>query len=165
MKSSELRELLTKAGLPAMLWQFPDADYSPVSMAFVQANWQAWLEARPPELNYSYPVVGSLRRLRPVWVAGAGDCENMALATMAWASTGNALAAVKRKQARGGNAYGVLFYLASPARPENFSVSGAHAINWFVDPYDGLRFFEPAMGEPVDLNTQERSTAWFGIAA
>lgn len=161
----ELRTILTSAGLPATLWQLPDTSYETVSETFVRDNWGAWLDARPPELITTYNVGGGLLRPVPRWIEGAGDCDNLALGTMAWANVGNALASVKRKQTRGGLAYGVLFYVAGPARLENFNVAGGHAINWLVQPTREVRFFEPGRGEFVDLNTTERSTSWFGLAA
>ncbi len=165
MTQQELRTLLTAAGLPASLWQLPDATYETVSEEFVLENWRAWLDARPPELIKMIDVGGGARRPVPLWVDSAGDCDNLSIGTTAWANTGNALAAVKRKQARGGLAYGFQFYLAGPARRENFNIAGGHAINWFVNPLRVVRFFEPGMGEFVDLNTQERSSSWFGLAA
>lgn len=165
MTQQELRSILLAAGLPASLWPLPDLTYEPVSENFVMENWLAWLDARPDELVTSVDVGGGKMHRVPRWVANAGDCDNLALGTMAWASTGNALAAVKRQQVRGGLAYGVLFYNAGPARRENFNIAGGHAINWFVSRELGLQFFEPGMGSLVNLTTAERSTSWFGLAA
>lgn len=165
MTQSDLRSLLVAAGLPASLWQLPDLTYETVTENFVMENWLAWLDARPEELVTRYDVGGGLMRRIPRWIESAGDCDNLAIGTTAWANTGNALAAVKRKQARGGLAYGFLFYVAGPARLENFKIAGGHSINWFITPLNQVRFFEPGMGELVDLNTTERSTSWFGLAA
>lgn len=168
MTVADLRTFLLESGLPAVLWQLPDLTYEPCSADFVTRNWDAWLAARPEELvvwGDDNAGTGRRKRLRPLWSAENHDCDNLALGTMTWAQVGNALKAVKAKQPRGGLAYGTVFYTASPARLENFLISGPHAINWFVDYDNRLTFFEPAMGETVTLTTQERSTAWFGIAS
>lgn len=165
MTRIELRDILSAAGLPAALWQFADETYETVSKSFVLENWRAWLEARPAELVVFGLAGGKRVRLRPLWAKDNSDCDNLAIGTMAWAQTGNALAAVRRKEARGGLAYGVKFYQAGPARPENFRVAGGHSINWFVEPSHVVSFFEPGMGEFVDLNSPERNSAWFGLAA
>jgi hypothetical protein len=164
MTQQELRSLLISEGLPAMLWQLPDSHYETVTSAFVVDNWTAWLDARPAELVTSYDVGGGMMRRVPRWIESAGDCDNLAIGTMAWANVGNALASVRRNQTRGGLAYGALFYIASPARPQNFNVSGGHAINWFVAPGPQVLFFEPGRGLQVELNSSERSSAWFGLA-
>lgn len=165
MTKAELIDLLNNAGLNGWLWQLPDISYEPCSLNFVLENYNAWLEARPVELVTFRDAAGVRIRHRPRWLEEVGDCDNLALGTMMWAQVGNALKSVKTAQRRGGLAYGVLFYAAGPARPENFNIEGGHAINWFVD-YDGkLRFFEPGTGVEVDLNTTERSATWFGIAA
>lgn len=165
MTQQFLRSLLIQAGLPASLWQLPDEHYETVSEEFVLENWRAWLDARPSELITRIDVGGGKTRPVPRWIESAGDCDNLALGTMAHANTGNALASVKRKQTRGGLSYGVQFYMAGPARLDNFGVAGGHAINWFVNPMHLVRHFEPGRGEFVTLNTTERSTSWFGLAA
>ncbi|MBI5689287.1 MAG: hypothetical protein HZC55_04260 [Verrucomicrobia bacterium] len=165
MTQSELRNLLTAAGLPALLWQLPDLTYEPCSADFVRSNYSAWLEARPDELVIFADAGGKRVRQRPLWQTDSSDCDNLAIGTMAWAQTGNARKAKLTGVVRGGLAYGFLFYQAGPARPENFSVSGGHSINWFVDYDNSVNFFEPGMGQLVDLNTQERSSSWFGLAA
>jgi len=165
MTQIELRQILTAAGVPAGLWQLPDETYESVSRDFVLANWRAWLEARPVELVVFGEVGGKRVRLRPLWVKENSDCDNLAIGTTAWAQTGNALAAVRRKEIRGGLAYGFNFYQAGPARPDNFGIAGGHSINWFVDPYHVVGFFEPGVGQFVDPNPTERSTSWFGLAA
>lgn len=166
MTVADLRTLLLGAGIPAVLWQLPDLTYEPCSADFVQRNWDAWLAARPEELVvWGEDAAGRLNRLRPLWSAENHDCDNLALGTMTWAQVGNALKAKLTSQPRGGLAYGAVLYTASPARPENFLISGPHAINWFVDYDMALAFFEPAMGQTVTLTTTERSTAWFGIAS
>ncbi|MBI5770795.1 MAG: hypothetical protein HZA93_23665 [Verrucomicrobia bacterium] len=161
----DLRGLLTAAGLPALLWQLPDETYETASADWVLDNWRAWIEARPGELLAVRDLGGGKTDRVPKWIAEAGDCDNLALATMMWADTGNALAAVRRGQTRGGLAYGVLFFIAGPARAENFRVSGGHCINWFVTHEREVRFFEPGVGDYSNLNTTERSGAWFGLAA
>lgn len=165
MTVSELRLTLTQAGLPALLWQFPDTVYEPCSADFVGRNWDAWLESRPAELVVFGDAAGKSIRLRPLWLAECDDCDDLSIATTAWAQVGNALKAKTTGTARGGLAYGFLFYTAGPARPENFQVAGGHSINWFVDYSNAVRFFEPGQGQLVDLNTAERSSAWFGLAA
>lgn len=164
MTTADLRSILAAAGLPAMTWQLPDAIYEHVSADFVQANWQAWLDARPPELIAVRQLGGGKSVRVPRWEAQSGDCDNLALGTMSWADVGNELAAVRRGKPRGGLAYGALFYQAGPARAENFDIAGGHAINWFVAPDQSVHFFEPGAGEEVDLNPRERSSAWFGLA-
>lgn len=163
MTRDALKSLLLNAGLPAGLWQLPDKEYEPVSDAFVLKNWAAWVAARPDELTEITTIKGYARRC-PKWLPESGDCDNLAIGSMAWADTGNALAAEKRKQKRGGLAYGTLFYVAGPARADNFGVSGGHAINWYVRHSLEVMFFEPGVGEIVNLTQVERSSAWFGIA-
>lgn len=165
MIQSDLRNLLTAAGLPAVLWQLPDVSYEPCDTDFVGKNFDAWLEARPAELVVFGEAGGKRVRLRPLWEAESGDCDNLAVGTMAWAQVGNARKAKLTGIARGGLAYGFLFYQAGPARPANFSVAGGHAINWFVDYDNRVKFFEPGVGQLVDLNTAERASAWFGLAS
>ncbi|MBI5768727.1 MAG: hypothetical protein HZA93_13095 [Verrucomicrobia bacterium] len=165
MTQSDLRQILTAAGLPAVLWQLPDVSYDPCSSDFVGRNFEAWLESRPAELVVFGDAGGKRVRLRPLWEAESSDCDNLAIGTMAWAQVGNARKAKLTGVARGGLAYGFLFYQAGPARPENFQVAGGHAINWFVDYESRVNFFEPGMGQLVDLTTNERSTSWFGLAA
>lgn len=165
MTQAELRGILSAAGLPAALWQLADSSHETVSTDFVMANWQAWLDARPAELVMRYDIGGGRMRRIPRWIENAGDCDNLSLGTVAWANTGNALAAVKRNQRRGGLCYGLLFYTAGPARRENFKVAGNHSINWYIDPSYTVGFFEPGMGEFVNLNSTERGSAWFGFAA
>jgi hypothetical protein len=165
MTYQELRDLLTAAGMPAFLWQLPDATYETVSPGWVGENWVAWLEARPPELCVFRNAGGKSIRDRPLWIADCCDCDNLAIGTFAHGQVGNALAGQRARMPRGGVAYGFLFYDAGPARPENFNVSGEHSINWFVDHERVVRFFEPGVGQLVDLNATERSSAWFGLAA
>lgn len=164
MTTAQLRSVLTAAGLPAALWQLPDANYETVSADFVRANWLAWLDARPRELCAVSQIGGGKSERIPRWEPESGDCDNLALGTMSWADTGNALAAVRRGKPRGGLAYGALFYQAGPARAENFNVQGGHAINWYVAPDNTVHFFEPGVGEEVQLSAKERSSAWFGLA-
>ena len=166
MTDKTLRDILMRAGLQsAFVWYLPDEIYEPATRNFVVENWIAWLDARPSELVANYDCGGGRMRRIPRWVKNAGDCDNLAIGTMAWADVGNALAAQKRGQERGGLAYGVLFYIAGPARLENYQVAGGHAINWFVDPSGAVHFFEPGMGEFVELNQEERNSIWFGLAA
>ncbi|MES2697267.1 MAG: hypothetical protein V4773_27630 [Verrucomicrobiota bacterium] len=165
MTQQDLRLILFAAGLPAALWQLPDFHYDTCSELFVARNWDAWLEARPVELAVLGEIAGKRVRQRPKWIEETSDCDNLAIGTMAWAQVGNALAGAQRGTARGGLAYGVIFFTAGPARPENFNVTGGHAINWFVDHANTVKFFEPGVGQLVDLNTAERSSAWFGLAA
>lgn len=166
MTSQHLRDVLMGAGLQsAFIWYLPDDTFEAATRNFVLENWIAWLDARPAELVSSYDCGGGRMRRIPRWVKNAGDCDNLAIGTMAWADVGNALAAQRRNQERGGLAYGVLFYIAGPARPENYNVAGGHAINWLVDPSEQVHFFEPGMGEFVELTQQERDSVWFGLAA
>lgn len=164
MTQAELRSLLTAAGLPALLWQLPDVSYEPVSHLWVRGNWLAWLDARPAELVVFRDAGGKRIRERPLWLSEASDCDNLAIGTVAHGQVGNALRS-RRVGARGGLAYGFLFYVAGPARLENSNIAGGHAINWFVSPEHEVCFFEPGNGELVTLNTQERSTSWFGLAS
>lgn len=161
----ELRDLITAAGLPAVAWQFPDTAYETVSIRWVLENWSAWLEARPGELCVFGEAGGKRVRSRPLWIAEVCDCDNLALGTVAHAQVGNALTGQMNRLPRGGLAYGFLFYTAGPMRPDNFNVQGGHAINWFVDHDQSMRFFEPGVGREVHLNATERSSAWFGLAA
>jgi hypothetical protein len=165
MTTIELRQILSKAGLiTADWWTFPDSTYAACSAFFVRANWEAWLASRPTELCVVETIAGKRVRVRPLWVSEAGDCDNLALGTVAWADTGNALKTQQTGQCRGGLAYGALFYSALPARLENFNVAGPHAINWWVDFDQQVRFFEPGQGSEVNLTQTERASAWFGIA-
>lgn len=165
MTQSELRQILTAAGLPAVLWQLPDDTYEPCSLDFVGRNFEAWLESRPAELVVFANMGGKRVRQQPLWEAQSSDCDNLAIGTMSWAQVGNARKAKLSGVARGGLAYGFLFYAAGPARPENFMVEGGHAINWFVDYESCVNFYEPGVGRLVDLTIIERSTSWFGLAA
>lgn len=167
LTSNTLKDLLTNVGIPAKshTWVLPDISYEPVTRQFVLNNWDAWLAARPPELLRVRQIGGGKTALEPLWERESGDCDNLALGTMVHAQVGNALAAVLRRKPRGGLAYGVLFYMAGPARPENYGIAGGHAINWQITPRDEVLFFEPAAGAFVTLSQQERSSAWFGLAA
>lgn len=164
MTHTDLREILQAAGLPATLWILPDRNYEPCTVDFVGRNWDAWLDARPPELVLYGIAAGKAIRLRPLWLPGSGDCDNLAIGTMAWAQVGNALKAAKEGMPRDGLAYGVIFYTAEP-RAANRYISGGHAINWFVDREPAVRFFEPAVGELVDLTPTERGSSWFMFAS
>lgn len=166
MTKAELIDILSRAGLLAWSWQLPDESYETCSLDFVLRNFAAWLDARPFQLVQFREAAGVKIRDRPLWLKEAGDCENLAIGTMAWAQVGNAMKAVANGGgARGGLAYGVLFYNAGPARAGNFFVAGGHAINWFVDHDGNLHFFEPGMGREVELTSEERNAVWFGIAA
>ena len=160
MTVDQLRELLSQAGIPIMAWMLPDETYEPCSLGFVEQNWDAWMAGRPLEMV----MRDGAQRLIPRWLEESGDCDNLALGTMAWADQGNALAAFKRGTPRGGLAYGMLCYVAEQ-RAGNYGVVGGHAINWFVDYDNKVRFFEPGIGREVELTTTERDTAWFGLAA
>jgi hypothetical protein len=163
MTSTDLKNILMAAGLPATLWILPDRTFEPCSADFVGRNFDAWLDARPAELVLWGDAGGKSMRLRPKWIEGAGDCDNLALGTMAWAQVGNALKAAKGTP-RGGLAYGVIFYTAEP-RVDNRFMAGGHAINWFVDHNNRLQFFEPGSGLIVDLTPTERGSSWFAIAS
>lgn len=167
LTSNVVKDLLTNVGIPAksFTWVLPDKSYEPVSADFVLRNWNAWLDARPAELIRVRQLGGGKSVREPRWERESGDCDNLALGTMVHAQVGNALAAVKRKSPRGGLAYGTLFYMAGPARAENYGISGGHAINWLISPALHVLFFEPAVGAFVNLTTTERSSAWFGLAA
>lgn len=165
MTQQELRLILVAAGLPAWSWQLPDLTFETCSREFVLANWRAWLDARPKELVVFGDVGGKRVRLRPLWLPGSGDCENLAMGTTAHAQTGNALKAQRTGVPRGGLEYGFLFYTAGPARPDNFNVAGGHSINWFVEPSHKVGFFESGVGQFVDPNPTERSASWFGLAS
>lgn len=162
---NKLAELLTNNGLQGWLWHLPDETYETVSDAWVLENWREWVNARPNQLCVYTSAGGKAIKARPLWIADASDCDNLALGTLTHAQVGNALTAQRTRLPRGGLAFGMLFYTAAPAREENFRVEGGHAINWFVDHEGNVRFFEPGMGELVDLNAKERSSAWFGLAA
>lgn len=164
MTQYELRLFLLTSGLPASQWQLPDDTYETMSAVRLAEIWAAWVDARPVQLNTTRDIGGGKTVRIPRWFAEAGDCDNLALGLMAWADIGNALAVAKGASSAG-LACGVLFYTAGPARSENFNVAGGHAINWFLDHEKNVRFFEPGVGELVDLNTAERSSAWFGLAA
>jgi hypothetical protein len=161
----QLRELLTAAKLPGFIWQLPDSSYETVSADWVRDNWSAWLDARPAELCVFRDAGGKPIRERPLWITDACDCDNLALGVVAHAQVGNALSAQKTRLPRGGVAFGFLFYMAEPAREENFRVDGWHAINWFVDHLGAVCFFEPGVGQVVELLDTERGTACFGLAA
>jgi len=161
----KLREALSDAGLPSFLWQFPDVSYETVSPEWVVENWGAWLDARPAELVVFGDAGGKRIRRRPLWIAEVSDCDNLALGTVAHAQTGNALASQRTGKARGGLAYGFLFYTAGPARLDNYQVAGPHSINWFMNHEGEVRFFEPGVGGLTDLDPIERGGAWFGLAA
>lgn len=166
LADQELRAAISGAGVPPWNWQLPDVSYETVSAEWVGKNWTAWLNARPLELAvFGDMGGGKLGRVRPLWLAESTDCDNLAIGTVAHAQVGNALSAQHTRLARGGLAYGFLFYSAGPARDGNFQVAGGHAINWFVDHDRQMRFFEPGMGRMVDLNETERTSAWFGLAA
>lgn len=158
MTATDLRALLAAAGLPVFTWQFPDAAYETVSAGWMDDNWQAWLDARPAELCVMGDAGGKRVRVRPLWLADAGDCDNLALGLMAHADVGNALASIRTGKTRGGLAMGVIFYVCTQIP------AGSHAINWFVDHDGGVNFFEPATGSLLNLSTTERSSAWFGLA-
>mgnify|MGYP003625355274 CR=1 FL=1 len=164
LTQKELRRILIEAGLPATIWQLPDIAYETCSKEFVVKNWRAWLDARPKELVTVRHLGGGKTARVPLWEAESGDCDNLAVGTMAWASVGNALAAVMRKESRGGLAYGTQFFQAGPARKENFNIAGGHSINWHVAHDLAVYWFEPAVGEHIPLILNERSTAWFGLA-
>ncbi len=164
LTNTELRGVLTLAGLPAWAWQLPDETYETVSSGWAVENWRAWLAARPAELCVTQDAGGKRVRVAPLWIADSSDCDNLALGTTAHAQVGNALAAQLVPVARGGIAYGFFFYTAGPARPANFNIAGGHAINWFVDHSRNANFFEPGRGVLVDLNPEERGSSWFGIA-
>lgn len=161
----KLAEILSRANLPGYLWQLPDASYETVSADWVIENWRAWLDARPIELCVCRDVGGKSVRERPLWIADVSDCDNLALGLTTHGHVGNATFARRIGQPRGGLAFGCLHYTASPARPANFNIEGGHAINWFVDHEGNVRFFEPGVGQLVDLNAKERGDAWFGYAA
>ena len=164
-----LRSLLIASGLPATLWQLPDASYETVSSDWVLQNWQAWLDCRPESLVVWEDVDAGGKRIRvrqrPLWLADSDDCDNLALGLMSHGDVGNALAAVAGPGPRGGLAFGVQFFIAGPARPENFNVAGGHAINWFVDHSGTVQWFEPGVGQLIPTNVNERASAWFGLAA
>lgn len=161
----QVRDILVAAKIPGWLWQLPDDNYETVSEDWVRDNWSAWLDARPAELVIFRDAGGKSVRDRPVWIAECDDCDNLAIGSVAHAQVGNALAAKATGAARGGLAYGFLFYVANPARPENFGVFGPHSIQWFIDHSLTLRFFEPGVGQVVEPLDAERSTACFGLAA
>jgi hypothetical protein len=167
MTNAEVLTRLIQANIPVFgaSFQFMDLNYETCSAEFVLANWQAWLNARPLELCVTHDTAGKTIRDRPLWLKDSGDCDNFALGTMVWADMGNALRSMRESVARGGLAYGVLSYQAGPARLENNLIAGAHAINWFIDHDQQVRFFDAGFGTFVDLTLQERSTVWFGLAA
>lgn len=165
LTQAELLSLLSAAELPAWGWQLADESYETCTPEFVERSWSAWMDARPASLCQMRDLGGGKNRRVPRWIAQAGDCDNLALSTLAWADTGNALAAAERNQMRGGLAYGILFYTAGPARAENYNVAGRHAINWFVSPTKQVLFFEPGVGSLIELTPVERASAWFGLAA
>jgi len=167
LTSNTVKDLLTNVGIPAKshTWVLPDKSYEPVSRHFICDNWAAWLDARPSDLIRVRQIGGGKSVREPLWERESGDCDNLALGLMVHAQVGNALAAAVRGNHRGGLAFGVLFYMAGPARQDNFGIAGGHAINWLITNELTVLFFEPAAGEFVTLNVQERSSAWFGLAA
>lgn len=162
--SYALTSLLLDRGLPAANFWLVDSMFETMSSDWVLENWEAWLAARPADLCCWRDAGGKSIRDRPLWIAEASDCDNLALGTLAHAQVGNALYAQRNGPGRGGLAYGVIFYQAGPARSENFQVAGGHAINWYIDHELQLHFFEPGMGREVSLNPQEKSAIWFGLA-
>lgn len=161
----ELRNLLVAAGLAALNWQLPDDSYETVSEQWVLDNWAAWLDARPIELCFTKEVGGKTLRSFPRWINNASDCDNLALGLMVHGDVGNGLAAFDRQEARGGLAFGTVFYTAETARPANYNAKGGHAVNWFVNHEGRVFFFEPGVGLLTELNPTERLGAWFGLAA
>ena len=163
LSQADLRSALLEAGLNASLWQLANDEFEPCSYGFVAANWQAWVGSLPPELK-TIEVVGGKSIAIPRWLAEVNNCVQLAMGTVWWANVGNAIKEVQSQAPRGGIAYGMMFYTAGPARPENFNVAGAHAINWFVDFLGAVRFFEPGQGSEVFPSQIEKASAAFGIA-
>lgn len=161
----QLLELLTASGAsPMAAIMCGDEQLETVSGDWVRENWLAWLDARPDELVIWEVVYGVRMRVRPRWIAEVSDCDNLALGVVAHAQVGNALAAVHTGAARGGLAFGVLFYQAGPARPGNYGVAGGHAINWYVEHSGALSFWEPGVGHNVELTPEEKASVWFALA-
>lgn len=160
MTAIDLFNTFIAAGLRPDFQHLADNYFEPVSAAWVQRNWDAWMAARPSELKRTIPVGGGASRLVPLWLEQSSDCDNLALGLMVHGQVGNALASVKRGTKRGGLAFGVVFYTAQSA-----TMRGGHAINWFVGYGQELAFFEPGLGEIVELNSAERASARFCLAA
>lgn len=159
MTRGQLYSILVANGLQVELVGLADDVYSPVSDRWVAENYNAWLAARPAALKRTVFGAGGAMRRAPLWTAEANDCDNLALGVMIHGHVGNALAAVKSGQPRGGLAFGILFYTAQQ------TVRGGHAINWYVTHLGELRFFEPGTGEVVELTAAERASATFALAA
>ncbi len=159
MTTVELFNTFIAAGLRPDFQHLADSYFEPVSAAWVQRTWDAWMYARPTALKRTVQV-GGADRVVPLWLAESCDCDNLALGLMVHGQVGNALASVGRGTKRGGLAFGVVFYTAQSA-----TMRGGHAINWFVGYDQELRFFEPGLGEIVELNSSERASARFCLAA
>lgn len=161
---TELLSLLSQSGLTTRKWQFPDGSFETVSEEWVSAVASACLAALPPEIVTVRKLGGGKTLPVPLWVADAGDCETHSLVLAAWGMVGNWTRAVRDRVKRGGTAFGVLFYTATP-RPENGYRNGRHSICWFVNHEKQVRFFEFGDNDVTTLTVEEKNSCTFGICA
>jgi len=144
---------------------FADYSYHPVTRKWVLDAWEAWVSSLPGCLKHlrQGPAGG---RQYPLWVAGAGDCDNHALDFMAFCSRQNWMNSVKRRVRRDGLGVLRMNYMAE-ARPED-GRSGGHSKNLILLNDDGdllLEAFEPADGVFTLMTQNERESIWFVQAA
>ena len=110
--------------------------------------WGAWVRSLPPELT----ATSEQGIRRPRWIEETFDCDTISLGMLVHAQTSNALANEKC-----GVAVGVIAY--------KDGTQGNHALLWYVDKTQAVRFFEPQTGNSRDLTIAERSSSWFGLAS
>lgn len=147
---------LMRAGMLVGRWELDDDAYEPISAAFVQQAWTAWVQSLPDELKRQLDIGGGKSMTAPRWIPEVYDCDDIALDFGVFLDRCMAVAAVQSGKPRGNSGSGRFDFLLN-ADPKT-----GHCRNWFVD-YDGnAQVFDAGDCSFPTLTAPERPTVSYG---
>jgi hypothetical protein len=135
-------------------WQLDDAEYDPISRAFIEAAHLQWVRGLPEELvvqrlsssGVSYPI--------PLWRESNFDCDSIALDFGTYIGRCIAVDSLRTGKKRGAAASGRFNFIVDQR--------GGHCRTWYID-YDGkAHVFDAGDGRHYDLSATEQQTISYG---
>lgn len=156
MNRADVIASLASAGLFHGHWEIDDEVYEPVSRAFIQQAWSAWVDSLPAVLRELRDVGGGKTLTFPRYIAEVFDCDNLAQSFATFLDTCMAVDAATNSRPRGNTAAGCFNFL------RNGDAATGHCRNWWVD-YDGTAdVFDAGDGSFPALAPIELPTIFFG---
>lgn len=156
MKQIEVIGALSAAGLFRGPWTLDDLAYEPVSLAFILAAAEKWVnEVLPEECTEMRDIGGGARRKFPKYVPEAGDCDNQGKSFANYLSECEWAKACRTNQPLGNIAAGIVRFVPD-GQPQG------HLVVWCVD-YDGkAHVFDPGLMDVRSLSQTEFQSIYGG---